>query len=273
VNRQAGTITTKNVNNRSGNNRSGNNRAENGRSLAIRLNRALYWMSRRWLLVVTLIIGIWVGLPWLAPVFMARGWNNAGSAIQLLYAVQCHQLPQRSFFLFGEKPMYALSQIQNVWGNSNNPLVLRQFIGNSQMGWKVAWSDRMVYMYSSPILWGLLYWPLRKRIKPLSWQGLALLLLPMALDGFTHMISDLTAGIGLGFRDNNAWLTTLTNQTFPATFYTGDALGSFNSWTRLITGLLFGLGVVWFFYPRLHESFSNTARQIEVKFKQSGLKL
>jgi hypothetical protein len=95
----------------------------------------------------------------------------------------------------------------------------------------------------------------------------------MGLDGFTHMISDFTAGIGGGFRDSNAWLAALTNQIFPATFYASDALGSFNSWMRLITGLLFGLGVVWFLYPRLHDSFSNAARQIEVKFNKTGMTL
>jgi uncharacterized membrane protein len=243
----------------------------NGRSLAIQLNRAVFWMGLHWLLVVSIVIGIWVGLPWLAPVFMKLGWTRAGNAIYLIYSTQCHQLPQRSFFLFGPKPMVALSQIQATWENTNNPLLLRQFIGNPQMGWKVAWSDRMVFMYTSPILWGLFYWHLHKRVKPLSWWGLTLFLLPMAFDGFSHMISDLTAGIGLGFRESNAWLSALTNQALPATFYAGDALGSFNSWMRLITGLLFGLGVVWFLYPRLHHSFSHTARQIEVKFNKAGL--
>lgn len=248
-------------------------RKVDGRSLAIQLNRAVFWISRHWLLVASLLIGVWVGLPWLAPAFMELGWTGAGNAIYLLYAFQCHQLPQRSFFLFGPQPMVPLSQIQDVWQNTNNPLILRQFIGNPQMGWKVAWSDRMVFMYTSLILWGLLYWPLRKRVKPLSWWGLALFLLPMALDGFSHMLSDVTAGIGLGFRYNNAWLAALANQAFPATFYAGDALGSFNSWMRLLTGLFFGLGVVWFFYPRLHNSLSDTARQIEVKFNKAGLEL
>ncbi len=245
----------------------------NGRSLATQLNRVVFWMSRHWLLVTSLFIGIWVGLPWLAPVFMKLGWTGVGSAIYLLYSFQCHQLPERSFFLFGPRSMVALSQIQAIWQNTNNPLILRQFIGNAQMGWKVAWSDRMVYMYTSLILWGWLYWPLRKCVKPLSWWGLALFLLPMALDGFSHMLSDVTAGIGLGFRYNNAWLTALTNHAFPATFYIGDALGSFNAWMRLLTGLLFGLGVVWFFYPRLHNSFSDTARLVEVKFNKAGLEL
>jgi hypothetical protein len=62
------------------------------------------------------------------------------------------------------------------------------------------------------------------------------------------MISDL-AGIGQGFRDNNQWLVGLTNNALPALFYAGDALGSFNSWMRLLTGILAGFGIVWFTLP------------------------
>jgi uncharacterized membrane protein len=139
------------------------------------------------------------------------------------------------------------------------------------MGWKVAWSDRMVFMYTTILIWGMLFWLLRKRLKPLPFRGLFLLLVPMAIDGFTHMISDLTAGIGLGFRDTNVWLATLTNDSFPATFYIGDSLGSFNSWMRLITGLLFSMGIVWALYPRLHSEFNRKARQIKDKFHKAGL--
>jgi hypothetical protein len=41
----------------------------------------------------------------------------------------------------------------------------------------------------------------------------------------------------------------LTNNGFSATFYAGDALGSFNSLMRFITGLLAGLGIVWLAFP------------------------
>ncbi|KAA3661888.1 MAG: DUF2085 domain-containing protein [Chloroflexi bacterium] len=99
-----------------------------------------------------------------------------------------------------------------------------------------------------------------------------LFLLPMAIDGFTHMISDFTQGIGGGFRDSNAWLADLTNHMFPATFYIGDAFGSFNSWMRLLTGILFGLGVVWFLYPRIQDSFAETSAQLEHKFQKAGLR-
>ncbi len=243
------------------------------RSLAIWLNQAVYWLSRFWLLPVSLLIGIYVGLPWLAPVFMELGWVRAGGAIYLLYTALCHQLPQRSFFLFGSRPMYSLSEIQTVWQNTNNPLILRQFKGDSGFGWKVAWSDRMVFMYTSIIIWGILFWLLRKRLKPLPLWGLLLFLIPMGIDGVTHLVSDFTPGIGLGFRYNNAWLAALTNNAFPATFYVGDSLGSFNSWMRLITGLLFSLAIVWALYPRLHSGFASKAKQIEEKFQKAGLEI
>lgn len=249
------------------------NSPQGKRTGAITANRLVYFLSRYWLLLLTLMLGLWVGLPWLAPVFMKLGWMGTGSAIYLLYAPQCHQLPQRSFFLFGPKTMYGLGEIQAAWQDTNNPLLLRQFTGSPAMGWKVAWSDRMVAMYTSIPLFGLLYWPLRKRLRPLPLWAFALLLLPMIIDGGTHALSDVTAGIGSGFRDSNAWLAALTKHVFPATFYAGDAWGSFNSWMRWLTGLLFGLGVVWLVYPYLHRSFNDTAQQIEDKFRQAELPL
>ncbi len=242
------------------------------RSFAVTANRWVYWLCCRWLLVVSLLLGLYAGLPWLAPLFMKLGWTSAGNAIYLICSTQCHQLPQRSFFLFASKPMYALAEIQAAWKVTDNPLILRQFVGNPEMGWKVAWSDRMVSMYTGLFVWGLVYWPLRKRLRPLSLWGFALLILPMVIDGGAHMLSDL-AGIGQGFRDSNAWLATLTNNAFPATFYAGDAFGSFNSWMRLITGVLFGFGAVWFAYPYVEAAFADAARQIEDKFQRAGLRL
>lgn len=75
----------------------------------------------------------------------------------------------------------------------------------------------------------------------------------MALDGTTHFISDL-AGIEQGFRQSNQWLAVLTSHALPTIFYVGNASGSFNSWMRWISGLLFGLGVVWFGFPYLLEA-------------------
>lgn len=223
------------------------------------VERQTGFLSRNWFWVFSLILGVYVGLPFLAPVFMHFGWSSPGRVIYFIYSWLCHQLPERSFFLFGPKFTYSLAEVQAAWQNTLNPLILRQFIGNTEIGWKVAWSDRMVSMFSSTWLLGLLWWPLRRRLKSLPWWGLILFLLPMAIDGTTHFISDL-AGIEQGFRDSNAWLAALTQYAFPASFYAGQAWGSFNSLARLFTGISFGVGVVWFGFPYLDEAFSEKAQ-------------
>jgi uncharacterized membrane protein len=121
------------------------------------------------------------------------------------------------------------------------------------MGWKIAWSDRMISFYTSIWFSAVTWWPLRKKLKPVSWIGFILLLLPLALDGVTHMVSDF-AGIGQGFRDTNQWLAVLTGSLLPVSFYAGDALGSFNSWARLFSGLSAGLGIAWLLFPFMFQS-------------------
>ena len=211
------------------------------------------WLASHWFEAFLIVYGFWVFLPFLAPLFMYIGWSGGGKAIYFIYSFFCHQLPERSFFFFGQKTMYSLNEIQAVWQDTVNPMILRQFIGNEVMGWKVAWSDRMISFYMSVWLFAVGWWPLRRKVKPLSWWAFALFLLPMIIDGITHAVSDLV-GIGQGFRDTNQWLAMLTNNAFSALFYAGDALGSFNSIMRLITGLLAGLGIVWLAFPYIFQT-------------------
>jgi uncharacterized membrane protein len=238
------------------------------RALVIALNRAVLDFLRHWLFF-NLFWGIFVITPWLAPVLMQTGQESAARTIYLIYSTQCHQLPQRSFFLFGSKLTYSLSEIQAAWREMNHPAILRQFIGNPELGWKVAWSDRMVSMYTSIFVAGLLYALVRWRLKPLPLKALPLFILPLVIDGSTHLVSDF-AGIGQGFRDSNAWLVVLTGNTLPAWFYTGDVLGSFNSWLRLLTGVLFGVGVVWFIYPHFEQFMRESGDKLEAKLQRAG---
>jgi len=211
------------------------------------------WLTSHWFELFLAVYGLWVFTPFLAPFFMYIGWTSAGKAIYFIYSFFCHQLPQRSFFLFGEKTMYSLKDIQTTWQDTINPLILRTFIGNETMGWKIAWSDRMISFYTSVWVFAALWFPFRRRVKPLPWWEFALLLLPLIVDGGTHTISDF-AGIGQGFRDTNQWLAILTNNSLPTTFYTGDSLGSFNSIMRFISGLLAGLGIVWLAFPYIFQT-------------------
>ncbi|HLE04671.1 MAG TPA: hypothetical protein VI729_08700, partial [Anaerolineales bacterium] len=91
---------------------------DRGRATAIALNRAVYGLSRNWVFWFLVLTGLWVLLPWFAPVFMQLGWEAPARAIYWLYSFQCHQLPQRSFFLFGPQPMLSLQRIQTLWQNT-----------------------------------------------------------------------------------------------------------------------------------------------------------
>jgi hypothetical protein len=76
---------------------------------------AFDWISDHWFTLFILIYGFWVFTPFLAPMFMELGMSGVGRAIYLIYSFFCHQLPERSFFFFGEKTMYSLSEIQAAW--------------------------------------------------------------------------------------------------------------------------------------------------------------
>ena len=92
---------------------------------------------QHWFVWFTIGLGIWVLLPWLAPVLMHLGVPGLAHVIYFLYSPQCHQLPQRSYFLFGNQLMIPLKDILAAYP-VGDPLQLRPFIGTPELGWKVA---------------------------------------------------------------------------------------------------------------------------------------
>lgn len=229
-------------------------------------------LMRHWLLIFIALYGVFNLLPFLAPVLMKIGWPGGGNAIYTFYSALCHQMAQRSFFLFGQHNMYTLDQLPvMLTGNTGtDTLLLRNFRGNDVLGWKVAWSDRMVSMYAGIWLVGVVYWG-ASRVRPqrpISIWRFGLLALPMVIDGSTHMISDTLDGLTTGFRYQNTWLASLTGHVMSDSFYSGDALGSFNSWMRLLTGLLFAVGAVWLVFPLMDRYARATLVDIDTKIEQ-----
>ena len=142
-------------------------------------NKALQFLSQHWLACLNVLVGIWVGLPWAAPVLLHMGASGPANLIYLFYSPQCHQLPQRSYFLFGDRLMVPLRDILAVFPTSD-PLLLRPFLGTPELGWKVAWSDRMVSLFTPLFVGGLLYGLSGKRWKPQPWRWRLLVPLPPA---------------------------------------------------------------------------------------------
>ena len=215
---------------------------------------------RHGLMILLTLLLLFVLLPFLAPILMSVGWATPGHLIYQLYMPFCHQLPQRSWFLFGEQLTYTLDEIRQIYPYTDM-WQLRAFMGSPEMGWKVAWSDRMISFYTMTPVFGLFYGLRRSRpATPLALRALLLTLLPIFLDGTTHVLNDLLAGTsGSGFRDTNAWLAFLTGNAWP-TFYAGDHLGTFNWWMRLLTGLLAAWGLAAFAFPWLDRLFRQELR-------------
>jgi uncharacterized membrane protein len=225
------------------------------------LQRIILGLSRHWLAWTNLTWGVFVALPWLAPVLMVAGMPGLGRAIYLGYSLVCHQRANRSFFLFGPKATYSYLDLAPFAPGADTWSGLRAFVGTPELGYKVAWSDRMVALYGGVFLAGLAFGLLRRRLRPLKWWASVLLSVPLVVDGTTHLISDLW-GVGKGFRYHNAWLGTVTGHLLPSRFYVGTELGSFDSLMRLATGLLFAWAVVWLAYPLLETALRETGRTL-----------
>lgn len=239
------------------------------------LVRATYFFVRHWLVLFLAFFGLYNFLPFAAPVAMRLGWMPIGTAIYDLYSTQCHQMAQRSFFLFGAQSMYNLNELPFILIGkpSQDMLTLRAFRGSEVFGWKVAWSDRMVYMYGSLWIISIVYWALSRHRpwKPLRIWVFVLLLMPMALDGVTHLLSDAN-GLSAGFRYDNGWLAALTNYSLPDSFYRGDALGSFNSLVRFITGVLFAVATVGMVLPFLDQEMKRMESALAAKLNAYAMR-
>jgi uncharacterized membrane protein len=166
-------------------------------------------------------MALYVGLPFAAPSLMALGHERAARIIYTLYVPHCHQLPERSFFLFGDQAIYALEELPDE--GQGTPQERRYFYGNEQIGFKTGFCERDIAIYGAILLGGMLYGPFRRRSRPLPFRYFLVLCMPMAVDG-----------IGQLFR---LWESTWVNRT--------------------ITGALFGLALVWLAYPRVHEAMED----------------
>lgn len=164
-----------------------------------RLNTIVRWSLRHWLVFANGLVLLYGGVPWLAPLAFSAGYERLGQVLFLIYTPLCHQIPERSFFV---------------------------------NGYQVAFCHREAVMYTALFAGGLVFAALRAHIRPISLRAGGLLLLPMLIDGSSHMIDDV---LGTMLRGGAG----------------SDAAGTLNFWVRVLTGLLFALAVVLVVYPRL----------------------
>ena len=234
------------------------------RNLLIFLQKSILLLARHWFLVAILLTWVVLSLALLAPALMAADQPEAYQAIYRFLAPPDHQLPQRSYFLFSSNGIvqtYSLDQVLSWGADPNN---LRAFAGNREIGFKMGLNHRMVAIFAGIVAGGLV-WGLaggRPRLGPIVFL---LLTLPLLVDGFSHMLSE---NSGAGFRQGNAWAVALTGGMFSAAFYEGTTIGSLNWLLRTVTGLLFGLALVWFLFSYLSMRFEEMRTRLEPKFQK-----
>src|SRR5690606_29528991 len=105
-------------------------------------------IARHWLALVNSAIAVYVLLPFLAPTLAALGWTVPAQLLYGLYSFACHQLPDHSYFLFGEEPLYSLRALEARGLPAGlDVLQRRSFVGDDVLGYKVAICQRDVAIY------------------------------------------------------------------------------------------------------------------------------
>ncbi len=237
------------------------------RYVVIALQKFILFITRYWFLVANLLVIIILSTALLAPTFMAEGMTDAGHRAYRLLAPHNHQLPQRSYFLFsvaGGIQTYSKEKLITIGANPHN---LEAFLGTPELGYKTALNHRMMAIFIA-ILGGGLVWAFMRQQPRITFYVLVLLALPMLADAISHMISD---NGGTDFRQTNEWAVTLTGGAFPAAFYQGTTLGTLNWWLRTLTGMLFGLGLVWWLYSYLSAQFKPMRAKIEPRLRKANI--
>ena len=252
------------------------------RSLVIGIDRGVYWLSRHWLAVFNTLIFIYVALPILAPVLLNAGFESPARAIYRVYSPLCHQMTQRSFFLFGEQYSYPreiagteLTPIEAYMGDipefenvqpGNWPAFFtaaRSFLGNENLGYKIALCQRDIGIYLFVLVGGLIYGMLRNRINihPLPIVLFIVVgLTPIAIDGFSQLFSYWSTPVD---GSEPSGLAAAVQNIIP--------LRESTPMMRSFTGAWFGLALVWLAYPHVNESMKGTEKQLGEKLQRIGV--
>jgi len=219
-------------------------------------DRFTHWISNHYLALFNFIVILYLGLPVLAPVLMKAGLTAPANVIYRLYSNVCHQLAYRSYFLFGEQAVYprAAAGLEDVLslqqatgldeGDEAAALqAARRYVGDEQVGYKIALCQRDVFIYGAILFFGLLYAATGRKLPPLPWYlWIAVGMLPIGLDGFSQLLSQPPLNF-LPYRESTPFF-------------------------RSLTGFLFGFTTAWFGYPMVEESMAEARQVLAAKLRR-----
>jgi uncharacterized membrane protein len=218
-----------------------------------RADEISHWLSKHYLAIFNILVFAYVSIPFLAPIMMKVGADQPATMIYRVYGFVCHQLAFRSWFLFGEQTAYPreeagveklVSYEQATGLNGDDLLSARAFIGNPEMGYKVALCQRDIAIYGGILLFGVLFAIFGRKYKSIHWAIWILIgIVPIAMDGVSQLLSQPPLNL-IPYRESTPLL-------------------------RTITGFLFGFFTAWFGYPYVEESMSENRKYLEGKLQKS----
>ncbi len=186
------------------------------------VNRAVAWSARHWTLWLNGVVAFYIALAFSAPLLMMAGLDGPARLIYLAFRATCHQLPQRSFFLDGPAIAYPFQTIAPLTG-AREPLELFWhpiYDASLGLGYQVAFCERDTAIYLAILVTGLLYTLTGRRWRRLPWYVFIPFVIPIAIDGLSQLP---------GWRESTPLL-------------------------RVLTGAIFGVGVVLVAYPHLNQA-------------------
>jgi len=244
------------------------------RRVVIALDKGILWLTRHWLAVLSTIVGLYAAIPFMAPVAMEVGATGVANLIYTVYSPVCHQFAFRSWFLFGDQPAYpraragvehlepfevyaaaepAFDGIDVTVLDDDLIFAAKRFRGSERMGWKVAFCERDVAIYSALELTGVAFIFLKRagvKVPKLPfWAYVLIAIVPIGLDGFSQLFA---------------------NPPFNAFGLDAYPVRESTPFLRVLTGALFGFGNGWLVFPYIEESMQETAEMVENKLRRAG---
>ncbi|MBE2182902.1 MAG: DUF2085 domain-containing protein [Anaerolineae bacterium] len=256
---------------------------------ALRLNRLVLGFSRHWVLIAAVVVGIYASLPLVTPVLMEAGFTPA-RVFYTLYAPFCHQFGFRSFFTFGDQPVYP-----------------RAIAGTDQVPFE-AYAVNEPEFLSSYDYWYRRYHNDQPPPQPVTVESLATTFTPWFQFASKDFIGSETMGykttlcvrdvaiygaIFLGIILYSRPFVRRRLRPVPLFLYLflgvlpialdggTQLLGypPFNWWPpretipifRIATGALFGIMTAWLALPYFDASMQETRHNLEMKFRKAGL--
>lgn len=211
------------------------------------------WLANHYMALINTLLVLYVGLPFLAPIFMKIGAELPAKIIYTIYRPLCHQFAFRSFFLFGEQIVYPrelagiprLITYEDVTHTSADDfMTARYYTGDQTVGYKVALCERDIAIWGSLTIFGVLFSLMREKIKSLPWWIWAIIgVIPLGLDGISQL-TGIPGAIAV-------WLP--ARESTPM--------------IRMVTGILFGVTTGWYVFPLMEETMRESRAFIRQKIR------